>query len=205
MHYQGKIRKQGIMKKLTIIHLFNFLIAAFFANNAAGQIPRDAKLFQGHYYKIYEGSISWTEAKKECFRKKGHLAVIKSPQENQFITTELIANDTGNDNCAWIGGYAKESINLKWIWIDGQSITFYKNFINSSCEKIGFGHQSRIAMIGNRHKKIPIETNSSRYKNWVQTDESGLGYSNCYSSYFGNIFLSNNRYWVCEWDPRNLK
>ena len=173
-----------------------------------GQIPKDAKLFQGHYYKIYKGSgaTTWTQAKKECTKLKGHLAVIKSPTENHFITTKLVAVDTDGANCAWIGGYAKEILNLRWTWVDGQTISFYKNFLKdrySNCEKFSYGKDSRVAMIGNNHARIPIETHTSRYKNWVSTNETGS--SRCYYKYDGNIFPSNKRYWVCEWDPREVK
>ena len=187
------------MKLLLKIIFVKVLISSI----CMGQIPKDAKLFQGHYYKVYNGtSTTWSQARKECAKLKGTLAVIKSPTENHFITTKLVAVDTGNANCAWIGGYAKEVLNLRWFWVDEQSISFYKNFLNRSCEKFNYGKQSRIVLIGNNHPKIPIETKTSRYKNWVQTNESGA--SKCYPSYTGNCFYqTKRRYWVCEWDPRS--
>jgi len=190
--------------KLKFIYLVCYAISLSNVLNA--QIPKDASLFQGHYYKIFSGNnTTWTEAKKHCARLQGNLAVIKSAPENHFITSKLVNVKTGNSGAAYIGGYAKNAINLKWFWVDGQSITFYKNFVGrgNACEKFTYGDQSRIVLLGNGHPRIPIETNSSRYKNWITANETGE--SRCYNNYSGNVFNGTKRYWVCEWDPRRLK
>lgn len=77
------------------------------------QIPNDATAFNGHYYKIYDRAISWTQAKVFCENIGGHLATITSQTEQNFIDKLNI-----NSMRLWIGGH-RESVD-NWKWVTGE-------------------------------------------------------------------------------------
>ena len=78
------------------------------------EVPKDAKVFNNHSYKIFNEEMSWTEAKKFCEEQKGHLATITSAKEQAFIDN---LNKDSDD--LWIGGYRNDDDTV-WKWVTGE-------------------------------------------------------------------------------------
>lgn len=77
-------------------------------------IPSDAKEYNGHYYMIFTGTQTWSEAKKICEELGGHLVTITSQEEQNFIE-EYNTSST----YLWIGGY-REDDGDTWMWVTGE-------------------------------------------------------------------------------------
>lgn len=109
------------MKKRILSILFALLIVITLVpvkqTNAATSIPTDAKEYNGNYYYIYQQSCSWESAKSNCESVGGHLTVITSSDEQQFLE-EYIGS---GDNSYWIGGLRKSDT---WSWITGEPWEF---------------------------------------------------------------------------------
>lgn len=76
-------------------------------------IPSTAVEFNGHYYQVYDKSMTWTEAKAYCENLGGHLATITSKEENDFITNLL------PEEHYYIGATDEEKEG-KWKWITNE-------------------------------------------------------------------------------------
>ena len=63
-------------------------------------IPSDAVEFNGNHYKIYDDSMTWTEAKAQCESMGGRLVTITSQKEMDFLIGML---GGAQKNCYWIG------------------------------------------------------------------------------------------------------
>lgn len=85
-------------------------------------IPSTAVEFNGHYYQVYDESMTWTEAKKYCGSLGGHLATITSQEEQQFIESQLV---NGQKSCYWLGG-TDSAVEGKWNWITGEEFSYTK-------------------------------------------------------------------------------
>lgn len=86
-------------------------------------IPDDAIEFNGHCYKLYCVTMTWDEAEIFCESIGGHLAVITTPEENEFAF--LLMKESGYDS-AYFGltDQAEEGV---WQWINGEEY-IYKNW-----------------------------------------------------------------------------
>jgi hypothetical protein len=85
--------------------------------DAAGTIPKGAKEFKGNYYYVYKDEMSWEAAKETCESLGGHLVVITSASEQDFI--EKMAKER---NCTyWLGGYRNSD---DWKWVTGETWKF---------------------------------------------------------------------------------
>ncbi|RMD66304.1 hypothetical protein D6817_04370, partial [Candidatus Pacearchaeota archaeon] len=91
--------------------------------------PRDAVYFQGHYYRVYTShSISWSSAKTQCESQAGHLVVITSTEENNFVWGLASRNEFPTWTVAWIG--ATDSAHEgKWEWVTGEAFRSLGNLI----------------------------------------------------------------------------
>lgn len=111
-----------IKKILALVLMISMLLGIFSIYPMASEtVPVDAAEFNGHFYKIYDSSITWTKAKEECESLGGHLVTITSQAEQDFIT-EYIKSSTRS--FLWMGGYKE---NGKLAWITGESM-FFENW-----------------------------------------------------------------------------
>lgn len=85
---------------------------------AAGTIPKGAKEFKGNYYYVYKDAMTWEVAKETCESMGGHLVVITSASEQDFI--EKMNQD---NKSYWIGGYITSD---EWRWVTGETWKFTK-------------------------------------------------------------------------------
>ena len=80
--------------------------------------------YQGHFYKVVDGTLTWDGAKLACENYGGHLATITSQEEQ-----EVIQSLNTDNNRLWIGGYQDTDGNWRWVtdelwnytnWGDGE-------------------------------------------------------------------------------------
>lgn len=80
-------------------------------------IPSDAESFGEHHYKFFtlDSVNTWEDAKAYCESLGGHLAVITSAEENNFLYQLMV--DAGYTNAYF--GLTDSYDEGKWIWMDG--------------------------------------------------------------------------------------
>ncbi|HEX4132383.1 MAG TPA: protein kinase [Pirellulales bacterium] len=99
----------------------------------------------GHFYKVFDGRMSWTEAKQLCEQRGGYLASLTTPDENAFVI-DLIESKIGrgklgtDDFKYWIGGYMT---NGRWKWLTGEPIVFAPNKLPVNPDKPYLRHAGR--------------------------------------------------------------
>lgn len=79
-------------------------------------IPADAVEYNGHFYKVYDYSLSWTDANTACAEMGGYLATLTSVDEEKFVY-DLLKN--GAKNYYWLGGSDEKQEGV-WEWITGE-------------------------------------------------------------------------------------
>ena len=81
----------------------------------ATRVPADAKTFQGKRFKVFRGELTWHEAKAKCEAIGGHLAIVTSDAESNFVNTSI--SEAGL-KAAWLGA-TDEQAEGRWLWVDG--------------------------------------------------------------------------------------
>jgi len=74
--------------------------------------------FRGHYYRYYPQKYKWHEAKKECELLRGHLVVITSKEENDFVRRLFKTSEE-----VWLGA-SDEKKEGNWNWVNGEKWVF---------------------------------------------------------------------------------
>lgn len=108
--------------KCVLLYVFIclFLInqKVFAAENT--NIPDDAVEFNGHFYKLYELSLTWEDAQEYFENIGGHLATITSPEENRFIFDYIISLECRS---AYFGATDNENEGT-WVWVTGEKFVY---------------------------------------------------------------------------------
>ncbi len=110
--------KRRILSVLCVLVFIITLIPAKQAD-AAGTIPKGAKEFKGNYYYVYKDEMTWEAAKETCESLGGHLVVVTSASEQDFI--EKMTKDINRSY--WLGGYRNSD---EWRWVTGETWKFTK-------------------------------------------------------------------------------
>jgi eukaryotic-like serine/threonine-protein kinase len=77
--------------------------------------PNDAVPFNGHHYKVFWGRMSWHDAVVACKAMGGHLAIIETHDEKEFL-----AKLKSHDKAVWVGASRQDGT---WKWLDGNKIS----------------------------------------------------------------------------------
>ena len=88
-------------------------------------VPSDAAYFEGHAYKFFAEVMTWHRAKQRCEEMGGHLAIITSAKEDQFVAKlakKKIKSPARMDGF-WLGG-TDEVKEGDWNWIDGTGLVY---------------------------------------------------------------------------------
>jgi hypothetical protein len=80
-------------------------------------VPKDAKPFEGKWYRVYTEKTSWRNAKTRCERVGGHLAVVPNEATQHFV--ESLAQGL----TLWLGAN-DEKVEGQWVWEDGSKMGF---------------------------------------------------------------------------------
>ena len=69
--------------------------------------------FDGHYYKFFDETSNWDQAKKRCEKLGGHLVTITSKEEQALVQSMLFSK--AMRSYYWAGGHRDKNGNWKWI------------------------------------------------------------------------------------------
>lgn len=86
--------------------------------------PDDAVRFGNHYYKLFETTVGWGEARRRCRELGGYLACVTDDAEFDFVMSLLRGKGSGPD-CCWVGA-TDEAKEGEWSWITGELFTWKK-------------------------------------------------------------------------------
>ena len=166
--------KKSLSVFLTLSIIIGLLI--ILPTNAAtsSDVPSDAVEFNGHYYKVFDESISWSSAKTYCESIGGHLVTINSQEEQDFLIVE--ANNKSKRNY-WIGAYPE---NGTFHWVTGEDFS-YTNWASGEPNNV-FNMQNAVMMYTKR-ASYPAGT-------WNDENENGRNWSGYELSTIG---------YICEW------
>lgn len=134
--------------------------------------------FNGHYYQLFDKSITWYEAKTTCEDKGGHLVTITSQEEQEFVL-ELSASSTKKN--IWLGGVKEDN---KYVWITNESFDEYNHWCPGEPNNM-YGAESVIMLYA---KKRKLE--NGYWNDTIPTGEDIVG---------SNFALEHFAY-ICEWD-----
>ncbi len=80
----------------------------------------EIRTFDGKRYQVFTDVVAWHDAKRRCQTLKGHLAIVTSKEQNDFITR--FVKDAGLAE-AWLGATDEKSEG-SWIWVDGTPMDY---------------------------------------------------------------------------------
>lgn len=82
--------------------------------------PIDYMTYGGHYYEIYDSSVTWKQAKEYCELNGGHLAVIGSADENAALA-DLVKNKTKS---GYYIGLTDADSQGTYKWVNGEENSY---------------------------------------------------------------------------------
>ena len=145
IHPIGTQHDTCIMKtKLTLLTVF---AAALFAGGCAG-VPKpdvaNVVNWEGHWYAYFPDQTSWNEAKKHCESIGGHLVIIESKEENEFVWE--LATSKKASGMIHIGCFRADN-DGRWEWIDGRPVSnIYYNWAKTA--RLGFEYPDGVHAVG---------------------------------------------------------
>lgn len=158
----------------------SFALYDLFFDNSYGDgeppiIPSTAVEFNGHYYQVYDNSMTWTEAKEYCEKLGGHLVTITSIEENNYIKDLVVSN--GKKNAYWLGASDSETEGV-WKWVTGEPFEFSDWGTDEPNQD---GEENYLELL----------VNAINYSlKWNDSNLNGGG---------GMVSLQNHGF-ICEWD-----
>lgn len=178
---------------------FIFLTSLLFLLSA-GLVPAHggavtAHEFGGHLYLIVDEPLTWVQADAEARAAAGHLAMIDTELENQFIYTHLLArgitttaSDGGGAKYAWLGG-SDSVVEGVWRWVDG-------SLFSSGYTKWGQGPG------GNEPDNFQGQQHylAMGLQGWPVSNPGGLGNA----SEWNDVQGGNTLAYIIEFDAPNL-
>ena len=146
------------------------------------KIPADAVEYNGHYYKLFDTSMSWNEAEEYCESVGGHLVTITTSEEQYFITSML---EGAAKNCYWTGAVKKSD---QWMWITGEGFS-YSNWAENEPNNDS-GQENYMHLFG---KEWSGGKGIKYVGDWNDVSYSGASYSN-------QFYDQSNFGFICEWE-----
>ncbi len=84
------------------------------------KMPLDVKLFGDKKWKAFPDKLNWHQARIRCEEMGGRLAVVKSDEENRFVTSLMVADGIEG---LWLGA-TDERVEGQWVWTDGTDMKY---------------------------------------------------------------------------------
>lgn len=146
--------------------------------------------YNGHYYKVFNNSISWIYAKEYCELMGGHLATITDEKEQQVV--EQLSTQSPEFDNFWIGGYREKNSSKTdgWKWVDGTEF----NFEYWDDNQPDF-HQGEEYYIRFTNKDIDYESWTAHKGKWNDCANEASGSDNT-----GDAVGIQTFAFICEWD-----
>lgn len=152
----------------------------FLPSTSQAYLLDNVQQFNGHYYKVFNYSMRWNDAKDFCENLGGHLVTITSQMEQNFIETLIKSNEKGS---YWIGGY--KSQNSNWAWVTGEQFNYSKWAQGEPNNGLGMYVEDKINIYNYPN------ANNAPFGTW--NDAMELGDTKSYG-------------FICEWDyPNSIK
>lgn len=166
---------------MVLVMLFSSIDVTVFAGAEQIVDNEESDIFNNHRYQYFEGGISWYNAKVKCEELGGHLLVISSSEEQEYINSYVeelrLAGKLTKQNI-WLGATISDGI-LSWVADEG---TNYTNWASGEPNNV-FGMQDCVMM----YTSLSVN-GSSGYWN----DENGNG-----RNWEG--YTLNDTGYICEW------
>ena len=119
----------------TKLTLFVTVLAAALFGVGCASVPKpdvaNAVKWKGHWYAVFTDRLSWEDAKAECEKLGGHLVIIESEAENDFlwglISKEKAVSDAvakRKHNVFLHIGCFQTSESKGWKWLNGESVVY---------------------------------------------------------------------------------
>lgn len=172
-----------LLSAVTVMGLFP--ISALSGNDIPSILPtaaaattnEDYSEFNGHYYKVFDSSMTWTQAKAKCEEMGGHLVTITSHEEQNFVY-ELVKK--GTKSTYWIG-LSDARVEGIYEWVTGESYTYDSWYWEPGEPNNGLpGPEDYIEMYQSSGK-------------WNDGENDGDGYGATSLFYHG---------FICEWEGK---
>ena len=121
----------------TKLTLYVAVIAVALFGMGCASVPKpdvaNAIKWNGHYYALLAEKLSWEDAKAACEKLGGHLVIIESEAENDFlwdlISKEEAVSDTvakHKHNVFLHIGCLRINESEGWKWLNGESVVYSK-------------------------------------------------------------------------------
>nr|XP_046176247.1 asialoglycoprotein receptor 2-like [Oncorhynchus gorbuscha] len=78
------------------------------------------EFYNGSCYYFSIGKLTWEQSQHACIRDGGHLVIVESQQEQEFIIKRFVRS-TDFDNSPWIGLTDKKQEGV-WVWMDNTTL-----------------------------------------------------------------------------------
>ncbi|MGN0613226.1 MAG: lectin-like protein, partial [Porcipelethomonas sp.] len=165
----------------------NFLDYTGVKESAEG-VPSGAVEYNGHYYMVFNNSISWIYAKEYCELMGGHLATVADAEEQEVV--ESVAKACTDAENFWIGGYCTKEDPDTWMWVDGTPFEYTNWDVNQPDY-----HQSEEYYIRFTNKDIQYESWTAYMGKWNDCANEASG-----NNSKGDAVSIQTFAFICEWD-----
>ena len=176
--------------RLCSILLVLCILMSLTTNVSAATAPEDSFLggmteYEGHYYKVYDLGMKWTEAKTYCENLGGHLVTITSAEEQSVIENLM---EFGSKNQYWIGMYRNDG---ELVWVTGETID-YTNWDYGQPDRVHYnGRYEDYVEIFN----IPSTAYRSQRFKWNDMYVDNYNHPNP-----DQLFTTVTVGFICEWE-----
>ncbi len=142
----------------------------------------------GHEYQRFDTPMSWHDAKNFCESLGGYLATITSPEEDNFVYSNLVSNVPEGIEMCWIGG-TDEGAEGSWRWANGETWSY-----------TNWGHNEPNNCSGIEHYLTYFTPWDNLGRGGLWNDLGVLGSQGCGCGCPNEIY---DVYTICEWDDEN--
>ena len=139
-------------------------------------------VFGGHRYQFVNGNFSWTQAKAKAEAMLGHLAVVTTREENNFLLN-CLSGKLGNYQGVWLGAYALNPA-AGWRWVTGEPFTF-------TAWGAGEPNTNQIDRDGTYPYGLDIFRADNEYGERYGWNDSAIN---------GNAWMNQMKGFIVEWD-----
>lgn len=150
------------------------------------------KYNNGHYYKVFNDSMKWTEAKSYCEKMGGHLVTVTDEEEQRFV--KKLVEENGKKYYFWLGATDSQKEGT-WKWVTGEEWE-YENWGEGQPNNAK-GHDAVHGQDYLLMCKVP--DTEWAYCEWDDQPNDGCSGD---SKYYNAPYYTRTNYYgfVCEWE-----